>query len=224
MRCYAVANEVAASHPSDLVDTGTVGADIALPPSIPATETVATLVTETLGYRRREARVRHQDADVRHLQSHFDEWVLRTSRRGRSSPTEMLEELSELGFAWRDVGRLVGVTVQAIQKWRRGAGLSGESRHRIASVLAASDLVAKHYGIQEVASWFEMPLLRGVPVTPIDLWDARRPDLIFEYASGHTDPEQILTTWDPDWRERYRSDFEVFRAGDSHLSIRLKDQ
>lgn len=219
-----MSSEVAASRSSDLVDTGTVGADIALPPSIPATETIATLVTETLGYRRREARMRYEDADERHLRSHFDEWVLRTSRRGRSSPTEMLEELAELGFAWRDVARLVGVTVQAIQKWRRGAGISGENRRRIASLLAACDLVAEHYGIQEVASWFEMPLVSGVPVTPVDLWDARRPDLVFDYASGHTDPEQILTIWDPEWRERHRSDFEVFRAGDGLLSIRLKDQ
>lgn len=156
------------------------------------------------------SQVRHEDAGVRHLQSHFDEWVLRTSRRGHSSPTEMLEELAELGFAWRDVGRLIGVTVQATQRWRRGAGISGENRHRIASLLAACDLVAEHYGIQEVASWFEMPLLPGVPVTPIDLWDARRPDLVFEHASGHTDPEHIRTTWDPEWRARHRSDFEVF--------------
>ncbi|MGH3802329.1 MAG: hypothetical protein ACRDTD_19770, partial [Pseudonocardiaceae bacterium] len=92
-----MASEVAASHSSDLVDIGTVGADIALPPSIPATETMATLVTETLGYRRREARVRYEHADERHLQSHFNEWVLRTSRRGRSSPIEMLKELTELG-------------------------------------------------------------------------------------------------------------------------------
>ncbi len=219
-----MASELAGSRSSDLVDIGTVGADIAPPPSISATETVATLVTETLGYRRREARVRHDDADERHLQSHFNEWVVRTSQRGRSGPTEMLEELAELGFAWRDVARMVGVTVQAIQKWRRGAGISGENRHRIASLLAACDLVAEHYGIQEVASWFEMLLLPGVPVTPIDLWDASRPDLVFDYASGHTAPEQILTTWDPEWRERYRSDFEVFRAGDGQLSIRLKDQ
>lgn len=219
-----MAREVVASGSSDLVDIGTAGTDIVPPPSIPETETVATLVTKTLGYRRREARVWHEDADERHQQSHFDEWVLRTGRRGRSGPTEMLEELAELGFAWRDVARMVGVSVQAIQKWRRGAGISGENRHGVASLLAACDLVAEHYGIQGVASWFEMPLLPGVPVTPIDLWEAHRPDLVFDYASGHTDPEQILTTWNLEWRDRYRSDFEVFRAGDGRLSIRPKDQ
>ncbi len=136
----------------------------------------------------------------------------------------MLAELAELGFAWRDVARMARVTVQAIQKWRRGAGISGENRHGIASLLAACDLVAERYGIQGVASWFEMPLLPGVPVTPIDLWGAHRPDLVFDYASGHTGPEQILTAWDPEGRDRYRSSFEVFRAEDGRLSIRPKDR
>jgi hypothetical protein len=43
-----------------------------------------------------------------------------------------------------------------------------------------------------------------------------------DFASGHTDAEQILTNWDPHWRDRYRSDFEVFRATDGQLSIRPK--
>ena len=81
-----------------------------------------------------------------------------------------------------------------------------------------------HYGVQEIASWFEMPLLSGAPVTPIDLWAGGRSDLVFDYASGHSDSEQVLTSWDPRWRERYRSDFEVFRAGDGQLSIRPKER
>ena len=209
---------------SDLIDIGTAGTDIAVPPIISETRTSATVNTEILGYRRSEARVRHVDADQRHQRSHYDEWVQRTTERGRSSPSELLEELAELGFAWRDVARLVGVTVQAVQKWRRGAGTSGENRRSIASLLAACDMVTAHYGIKEVASWFEMPVLQGVAVTPIDLWDAKRPDLVFDYASGHADSDQVLTDWDPQWRERYHSDFEVFRAADGQLSIRLKDR
>jgi hypothetical protein len=132
--------------------------------------------------------------------------------------------VADLGFAWRDIARLLGVTVQAIQKWRRGANTSGENRRNIAGLLAACAMLSENYGIQEVASWFEMPLLQGLAVTPIDLWASDRPDLVFDYGSGHgTDPEQTLTNWDPQWRERYRSDFEVFRAEDDQLSIRPKD-
>ena len=216
--------ETAPQSASNLADTGTAGADIAPPPSISQTQTVVTVLTEGIGHVRHQVRALHEDADALHQRSHFTEWAVRTSQRGRSSPTDLLGELAQLGFAWRDLARMVGVTVQAIQKWRRGSGTSGENRHKIASLLAACDLVADHYGIHEVASWFEMPLLPGVPVAPIELWESGQPDLVFEYASGHTDPDQILTTWDPQWRDRYRSDFEVFRAGDGQLSIRQKGQ
>ena len=77
--------------------------------------------------------------------------------------------------------------------------------------------------VEEIASWFEMPLSSLAPVTPIDLYADDRADLVFEFASGHTDPEAILTQFDPDWRERYRSDFEVFEASDGNRSIRMKD-
>ena len=38
----------------------------------------------------------------------------------------------------------------------------------------------------------------------------------------YSKPEQVLDAWNPDWRERYRSDFEVFVAGDGNLAIRPK--
>lgn len=134
----------------------------------------------------------------------------------------MLDELAGLGFAWRDIARLVNVSVPAVQKWRKGEKASGDSRARIASLLAACDLIKSHYMVEDIASWFEMPLSSSAPVTPITLYAANRADLVFEFASGHQDPEVLLSEFEPDWRERYRSDFEVFEASDGHRSIRMK--
>lgn len=156
--------------------------------------------------------------------SHYVEWNARTLERGRSGVPELLRELAHLGFAWWDVARLFGVSVPAVQKWRRGDHPTGQHRRMVAGLLAACDLVADHYGVQDVASWFEMPMRPDTPVTPIDLWSEGRPDLVLDYASGHTDPEDLLTTWDERWRERYQSDFETFRAGDGQLSIRPKER
>lgn len=208
----------------ELLDPGTAGTDIKPPPSISKTRTVVTVLTEDIGWIRRQVRDLHEATHEVHQRSHYVEWHARTSERGRSSTRDMLNELADVGFAWRDVARLVGVSVPAVQKWRRGEGTTGENRSKVASLLAACDLVSEHYGIQEVASWFEMPLQLGVPVSPVDLWAAGRPDLVFDHASGHTDVDQILTAWDPEWRGRYRSDFEVFRAGDGQLSIRPKER
>lgn len=203
-------------------DTGTVGSEITPPPAVSATQTAAKVLTEDIGFGRRKARVLNQGYEDLHQRIHSVEWRTRTADRGRASTVEMLVELAELGFAWRDVARLVGVSVPAVQKWRRGEGATGESRRKVASLLAACDLIVEHYEVREIASWFEMPLVADVPVTPIDLYANERADLVFEHASGHADPEQILTVFDPEWRERYRSDFEVFQAEDGHPSLRLK--
>lgn len=202
--------------------TGTAGADIMPPPPISETDIEATNLTADIGWNRHRARELNQDYEDLHQQSQFVEWRTRTTARGRASTAEMLDELAELGFAWRDVARLVGVSVPAVQKWRRGERASGERRRQVASLLAACDLIAEHYEVREIASWFEMPLVADAPVTPIDLYIGKRPDLVFEYASGYADPEQILTQFDGEWRQRYRSDFEVFRAEDGDLSIRPK--
>lgn len=179
-------------------------------------------LTTEVGGIRSVARALHDDVDDLHKRTHDDEWRKAAAERGKAGVMSMLTELADLGFAWRDIARMVGVSVPAVQKWRKGERASGDSRHRIASLLAACDLITSHYMVDEVASWFEMPLSSSAPVTPIVLYAANRADLVFEFASGHVDPEALLSEFDPDWRERYRSDFEVFEAGDGNRSIRMK--
>jgi hypothetical protein len=188
------------------------------------TGTVTRVTTQELGYRRSRARADLEDAGNDHKDGHLREWASRTGRRARLSVAQILEELAALGFAWRDIARVLGVTVQAIQKWRRGTGASASNRFKAASFLAGCDLIAESYEVQEIASWFEVPLVAGIPVTPLDLWSAERPDLVFDYASGHAEADETLTLWQPDWQTKYRSDFEVFTASDDQLSIRLKER
>ncbi|WP_221739756.1 hypothetical protein [Arachnia propionica] len=193
-----------------------------VPQNVTETRTTLPLLTTKAGGIRSMARALHDDADDLHKRTHEDEWRTAAAERGKASVTSMLTELADLGFAWRDIARMVGVSVPAVQKWRKGERASGDSRFRIASLLAACDLITKHYMVDEIASWFEMPLSWSAPVTPITLYSADRADLVFEFASGHADPEALLSEFDPDWRERYRSDFEVFDAGDGQRSIRMK--
>jgi hypothetical protein len=163
------------------------------------------------------------DTSELHQEALFDAWRRRTSSRGKAAPLALLEELAEMGFAWRDVARMLGVSVPAVQKWRRSGGVTGENRHRLASLLAFCDEITARYHVQAVASWFEMPITSGVPVTPTDLYAEGRPELVLEHASGHSDPEQTLTSYDPEWRERFRSDFETYLEADGGMSIRLRD-
>lgn len=205
---------------SALTKRGTASTSITTP-KLSETK-LAARVTENVGGGRNEARILNQEYDDLHQQSHDVEWRAATAGRAKSGAASMLSNLADLGFAWRDIARLVGVSVPAVQKWRKGERASGDSRQKLASLLAACDLIAEHYMVEDIASWFEMPLSPLAPVTPIVLYANGRADLVFEFSSGHTDPEVLLTQFDPDWRERYRSDFEVFDAGDGNQSIRMK--
>ncbi|MGN6251201.1 MAG: hypothetical protein ACTHNS_05230 [Marmoricola sp.] len=180
-------------------------------------------LTEDIGFNRQRADLTAEDFGDLHKRSHDLEWRMLSAERAKASVVTMLGELGDMGFAWRDLARMVRVSVPAMQKWRRGDKASGDSRQRVASLLAACDLIRKHYMVEEIASWFEVPLVKDVPVTPIDLYSEDRADLVFEFAHGQMDPEVLLTQYDPDWRERYRSNFEVFVGEDGNRSMRLKD-
>jgi transcriptional regulator with XRE-family HTH domain len=204
-------------------DGGTVGSGIAPAPEVPSTRTVTRILTADIGWNRDRARFLHRDFDALHQRSHDVEWHTLAAERARSGASALLDELAAMGFAWRDVARLIGVSVPAVQKWRRGEGATGENRARLASLLAACDLISEHYLVEDIATWFEVPLVVGVPVTPLDLYAAERVHLVFEHAVGSVDPERLLTAFDPEWREHYRSNFEVFRAADGALSLRSRD-
>ncbi|MDR1442185.1 MAG: helix-turn-helix domain-containing protein [Bifidobacteriaceae bacterium] len=206
---------------SALTERGTASESIASP-TRSETKLMAAQLTEEVGGDRGEVRVLHERYDDLHQRIHDVEWRIATAERAKASVTAMLSELADLGFSWREIARLVHVSVPAVQKWRKGEKASGESRQRLASLLAACDLIMGHYLVEEIASWFEMPLSSAAPVTPIDLYSADRADLVFEFGSSHVDPEALLAQFDPGWRDRYRSDFEVFEAGDGNRSLRTK--
>ena len=205
------------------VDDGTDHATIRSATSdTPTAELVTTSINEEAGVIRTRTKLLHDDVDALHKRTKTAEWNERTAREGRKGVPSLLQELADLGFAWRDVARMVGVSVPAIRKWRKGDGATPTNRRQLASLLAACQQTMDDYHVEDVASWFEMPIHGDAPVTPIDLWLAARVDLVLEHASGHSDSETVLTNWDPDWRENYRTDFESFVAADGNVSIRLK--
>lgn len=208
-------------------DAGTVSREIARTPTL--TDDATTLasvtlpeLTEQIGDLNNRARVVHEDTDDLHLDALILEWQAKTNDLVRQDVPSLLGHLARLGFAWRDIARLIGVSVPAVQKWRRGGTATGTSRSAAAAILAACDLITEHYLVQDVASWFETPIIFGYPVTALDLYAAKRVPLVFRLATGKADPEAVLSAFDPEWREHYRSDFEVFSTDDG-LAIRAKE-
>lgn len=195
-----------------------------LQPTTTAADQVFDL-TDSAGSLRSQAKDLHEDTSALHQSVLVSEWQRLTAQHARTAPLTLLQELADLGFGWRDIARMLRVSVPAVQKWRRNGGVSGPHRRSIASLLALCDLVRERYMIQEIASWFEMPISGEAPVTPIDLYAEERISLLLDYASGQgSDPEQLLNAYDPAWRERFRSDFEVYRETDGNMSIRPRSE
>lgn len=142
---------------------------------------------------------------------------------GRRPVGDLLDRLADIGLGWRQIAGLVGVSVPAVRKWRQGGMVSGANRLRLARLSALIDWMTEEKAIVEPASWLEMPLSSSAPVSRLDLLIAGREDLVIRCLTGsEISPESLLDEFDPDWRERYESDFEVFRADDGALSIRSK--
>jgi len=187
-----------------------------------ATRTLAAMLTteaDELRYRVKDLTV---DAGGVHQRSYMNEWQVRIQERTQHGANELLEQLADRGFAWRDIARLTGVSVPAIQKWRKGGSTAPGNRYKLASLVAACDFIVSHRTIDDIGQWFEMPLIQAVPVTPIDLWAAGEYGLVFEFALQHLTADSVLDRFQPDWRERYDSEFESFLAGDGELSLRIR--
>ncbi len=157
-----------------------------------------------------------------------DAEALRIDNRAQSLAArpmvEMLDRLADTGLAWRDIAALAGVSVPAVRKWRQGGTASGPNRLQIARLVALVDWLEDEKFVTDVASWLEVPLVAAVPVTRLDLLISRREDLVIASLTGDETPaEALLDQFDAEWRNRDRSDFEVFEADDGLRSIRRRD-
>lgn len=162
-----------------------------------------------------DATASHHDAIVEDLDG-------RATVKARKDVPALLDELAERGFSWRDIAKLAGVSVPAVRKWRTGGTYQSSRRSDLARIAGLCDLLDE-YLVTHPAGWLEMPVAKGVPITWMDLYLAGREELIVDAVSHRQqDVHHVLDEFEPGWRERYRSDFEVFEDVDGKPSIRAK--
>ena len=92
------------------------------------TQTMAS-ITRRFGALRDETSLLDADVSVNHRSAQLRTLELLTRDRPREDVVSLLEELSTgRGLGWSDIARLVGVTVQAVNKWRRREPATGQNR------------------------------------------------------------------------------------------------
>ena len=68
----------------------------------------------------------------------------------------------------------------------------------------------------------EARLVGAAPLTPIELYEAGHMEVVYKLVTGKITPEVALDEGDPEWREWYRSDWEVATADDGERHIRIQ--
>ena len=111
---------------------GSTGATEVRPaPELPATTTSYRELSDQAGFLRNVVRIiagdvasLHRNLGHKGLDERAQEFKGLTTR-------ELLNGLNRLGFTWRDVARMMRVSVPAVQKWRKGESASGENHKRL---------------------------------------------------------------------------------------------
>lgn len=145
----------------------------------------------------------------------------RTDEAAKRGVPELLDELADLGFSWREIARAVGVTIPAVRKWRRGGSATGPNRRAIARFLAFVDVLRSDHLVDEVPSWLEMPI-GGTTLTGIDAYCAGEELVLLQHAAGHVTSDELLDRLDPTWRSTVDDRFEIITADDGEPMIRMR--
>lgn len=172
---------------------------------------------------RDKARFLADDASDFHEQQTAADLESRAHDEARRSAREMLDDLAALGFAWRDIARLVGVTVPAVRKWRNGEPIAGPNRWALARLLAFVKTLRSDHLIDEVASWMEMPIA-GSTLTGIDVYGMGHVLPLLLHGTDHLKVDQLLLRVDPLGEHRPDDRFEVVTAPDGLPAVRMRSE
>jgi transcriptional regulator with XRE-family HTH domain len=165
--------------------------------------------------------------DVRERQGEAREQYMAdcTREKAAKSVAELLEELTaERGMGWSDIAEVLGVSISAIRKWRKGGDASPASRVKLARYAALLDVLEEKAPIADPAGWMELnlPLTPGYFIRPLDLYLDGHQDALMDLAERRLDDAaQVLDAVRPGWRDA-RSDFEVFLDVDGQRSVRRR--
>ncbi len=169
-------------------------------------------------------RILHQDVDEGRRSFRSVDLDERTSAKARHDVPSLLEELAvERGLGWSEIARLIGVSVGAIRKWRKGEGATPENRWSLARLTAFLDVVEEAELAQEPAGWLLMRLKEAHTVTAADLYVAGHAVELLDHLLGHLSVDQLLDGWSPDWRDTTRSAWKIAEGPDGERVLTRRD-
>lgn len=154
-----------------------------------------------------------------------DDLTDRTVEKSKKSVPQLLDELTaERGMGWSDIAEVVGVSVSAVRKWRKGGSASPQSRWKLARIATFLDVLEEKLLVEDPAAWMEMEfsLEPGYCIRPIDLYLEGHVTGLIELADQRLTTAEILDRVRPNWRQN-RSQHEVYVDSTGERAIRLRE-
>ena len=136
------------------------------------------------------------------------------------APAEILTRLvADIGVSQLMIATALGVSPTAVRKWQRGDPLRPEQRDRLSQFAALLAAIGET-GVHDPPGWLELPISTDSTLTPLDLFEGGRPELVVLFASELADPQETLDAFAPDWRDGYPPDrdLEVVQLQDGSRS------
>jgi hypothetical protein len=171
--------------------------------------------TERDAGRTRRNAVEWHDETLKSLLNH------RTDQKARAGLTALLAELTaEHGLGWSGIARLVGVSVPAVRKWRRGGDITPTRLQSLARLTAFLEMLQEEK-INDAAAWLSLPLNdedAGEAVSKSDVYSAGGVVDLLAYAKDYISRDELLSRTSA---QRYSTSRQarVVRAPDGRLSI-----
>ena len=109
----------------------------------------------------------------------------RALEKSKKSVAGLLDELAiDRGMGWSDIAEVVGVSVSAVRKWRKGGVASPQSRSKLARIAALLDALEEKGLIEDPAAWMEMDfsLEPGYFIRPLHLYQEGHVTELIELA------------------------------------------
>ena len=181
------------------------------------------ILTNKAGALRSDVGVLSEDVAQVHGDSLRLQFESRADAAARRSPVRLLDELADRGFPWTSIARVVGVSIPAVRKWRRGNPISGDNRRNLALLVAFVGVLEEDYLVRDGASWLDMPLAES-SFTGIDVLAAGQAHALMQYAAGHISSSDLLDSALPTWRDTLDDRFEVYEAQDGERAIRMRTE
>lgn len=206
----------------DLLDaSGTETTALRPPVPLDHTRSSADLLADDAGWLRHWSRAVNGTVVTLHDDALSLQLEARTNELKKRPLVDLLDECATRGFAWRDVARILKVSVPALRKWREGGGIDGAHRFTLSRLVAFCVIAESEHGVSDVAGWLEQPLVSRCPVTGLDLAADERFEDLLALASGQIAPESVLDEAQPGWRDAPDDGAEVFIAADGLPGIRI---